>query len=342
MEINLQCYSEDTIIQQGSYSLKVVAAQTDSLNDTLTKSGLSIDLTDKDEIKVGVYASRTGTNIQLQLINTEPSWDLLDEDCSDISDWVDGDSGTGVSEVDPAGQFRFDSNNLEHSASRNRDIGSYPTTITFEIKLYHDALGTIANAGYFEVEFFMGSEETFGVRFAKDGIFINDTDSGWTEVGTDLVKYNGSAEWQIWRFTIDRSVGVGDGVCDVYLDDSTHNWEKVGSAIPCSRELSGTDGVTYLTQYGYYVSDRITHMDYVKIATGLHLPMITKDIVISSAGVWETKTWDISEIENANKDNIEQIIIKIINADADNIFYVDNLYAQEVALDNAVLFGANF
>ncbi len=35
---NLQCYSEGTIKQQGSYSLKVVAAQTDSLNDTLTKT----------------------------------------------------------------------------------------------------------------------------------------------------------------------------------------------------------------------------------------------------------------------------------------------------------------
>lgn len=35
---NFQSYSESTIKQQGSYSLKVVAAQTDSLNDTLTKT----------------------------------------------------------------------------------------------------------------------------------------------------------------------------------------------------------------------------------------------------------------------------------------------------------------
>jgi len=143
MEINLQCYSEDTIIQQGSYSLKVVAAQTDSLNDTLTKSGLSIDLTDKDEIKVDVYASRTGTNIQVQI---------------------------------------------------------------------HDSGG-----------------ETF-----------------------------------------------------------------------------------------------------------------TKDIIIAQADTWTEITWDISGIADGDKDDIDQIIIKIINADADNTFYVDNFFARDVAVDNSIFFGSNF
>ena len=38
MEIPLQCGSESTIKTQGSYSLKAVAAQTDSLNKTLTKT----------------------------------------------------------------------------------------------------------------------------------------------------------------------------------------------------------------------------------------------------------------------------------------------------------------
>jgi len=38
METVLQCYSEDTIKQQGSYSLKGVAIATDSLNDTLTRT----------------------------------------------------------------------------------------------------------------------------------------------------------------------------------------------------------------------------------------------------------------------------------------------------------------
>jgi len=63
----LQCYSEGTIVNQGSYSLKAEALQTDSLNKTLTKSGLSIDLSNRDTLKLWAYASRTGTNIQIQI-----------------------------------------------------------------------------------------------------------------------------------------------------------------------------------------------------------------------------------------------------------------------------------
>lgn len=36
--VNLQCFSESSIKQQGSYSLKIVAKQTGSLNDTLTRT----------------------------------------------------------------------------------------------------------------------------------------------------------------------------------------------------------------------------------------------------------------------------------------------------------------
>lgn len=141
--LQLQSYSEDTIVEQGTYSLKAVAVQTDSLNKTLTKSGLSIDLSDRTELKIGFYASRTGTNIQVQI---------------------------------------------------------------------HDSGGQTS----------------------------------------------------------------------------------------------------------------------------------TKDIAISSAGAWETTTWDISGIANADKDDIDSIIIKIINADAANTFYIDNFYAPEVVVGNAILFGTNF
>ena len=78
------------------------------------------------------------------------NWDLLDEDCSNISDWADDDAGSAVSEVSPAGQFRMDTNpTVMDIAARSRDIGSYPDTITFEIKLYHDNIGTLADTDFF-------------------------------------------------------------------------------------------------------------------------------------------------------------------------------------------------
>ena len=213
------------------------------------------------------------------------TWDLLDEDCSDISDWTDGDVGNGVSSVNPAGQFQFVSGSvgLGNYAYRARDIGSFPNTFTYEIKTYHDVAGTRANADFLNLNCFQ-ADEYFSVIFCSDGLFINDTDSGYTEVGTDLVKQGGSAEWQIWRFLVTfGSVGDGDGVCDVYLKDSTHNWEKVGSAIPCSKEAVFPGGLTSLAQYGQTTANQISHVDYVKIATGFILPFVGSSAGVSGA-----------------------------------------------------------
>ena len=63
---SLQSYSEATIKTQGSYALKGVAAITDSLNKTLTRTiGSPIDLTGQTQIKFDIYSSRTGANIKI-------------------------------------------------------------------------------------------------------------------------------------------------------------------------------------------------------------------------------------------------------------------------------------
>lgn len=49
-------------------------------------------------------------------------------------------------------------------------------------------------------------------------------------------------------------------------------------------------------------------------------------IAISIANTWETKEWDISAISNANKDAIDRIQFEIIEASADNILYLDNMF----------------
>ena len=66
MELSLQSYSEDTIKEQGTYSLKVVAVITDSLNDTLTKTLTDYkDLSNCEGIEYDIYALRTGSNIKI-------------------------------------------------------------------------------------------------------------------------------------------------------------------------------------------------------------------------------------------------------------------------------------
>ena len=65
---SLQCYSESTIKQQGTYSLKGVAAITDSLNDTLTRTvSPTIDLSNVDALVFDARASRTDTNFEIQI-----------------------------------------------------------------------------------------------------------------------------------------------------------------------------------------------------------------------------------------------------------------------------------
>lgn len=49
---------------------------------------------------------------------------------------------------------------------------------------------------------------------------------------------------------------------------------------------------------------------------------------ILQANEWQTETWDISGVSDANKDAIDKMEVTIINADAENIFYIDNMYGE--------------
>jgi len=50
-----------------------------------------------------------------------------------------------------------------------------------------------------------------------------------------------------------------------------------------------------------------------------------KTHTISDANTFETDTWDISAVSDANKDAIDSIIVTIVNADDANTFYIDNV-----------------
>ena len=67
---DLQCGSEATIKTQDSYSLKGIAAMTDSLNKILTRTvSPTKDLTGQTQIKYDQRALRTGSNIKVSLHN---------------------------------------------------------------------------------------------------------------------------------------------------------------------------------------------------------------------------------------------------------------------------------
>lgn len=57
---------------------------------------------------------------------------------------------------------------------------------------------------------------------------------------------------------------------------------------------------------------------------------------ITSANTYQSVTVDLSGVTNANKDAIDQIIITIVNADATNTFYLDNMVAAYGSLNDTV------
>jgi hypothetical protein len=192
--------------------------------------------------------------------------DLLSEDCTDITDWTDGDASTGVSEVDPAGQFRFDTNATANSyvtAERHRTIASPPNQFTIEIKTYFDAIGTYGNGDVAAVSY---STETwiFLAVFASDGLFITKA-TNYTEVGTNIVKCNASAAWQTWRFQVDKSSGEASATVEAFLDGVSQG------TVDCDNQadFTGYNGQIGYKQLGTTNPDRISHVNYIKVATGL-------------------------------------------------------------------------
>jgi len=154
---NLQCYSESTIKQQGSYSLKGIAAITGSLNDTLTRTvDPTIDLSDKTSIKYGIYsADRTGSQIKIGIhdsggtttehtanISSTGAWETQTWDISAVSNANKDDIDSIIVTIlnaDAANTFYIDNifgqavatggGNMELYTSANWTIGIVPTTI---------------------------------------------------------------------------------------------------------------------------------------------------------------------------------------------------------------------
>jgi hypothetical protein len=55
-----------------------------------------------------------------------------------------------------------------------------------------------------------------------------------------------------------------------------------------------------------------------------------KTYTVLNSNTWETVTWDISAVADTDKDAIDNIIITMVNADAENIFYLDNMFTTVV------------
>lgn len=96
------------------------------------------------------------------------------------------------------------------------------------------------------------------------------------------------------------------------------------------RSVSPTINLTDKTVIWFYMYASRTGSN---IKIGIHdsggtTTEITPNIL--AANTWQLVVLDLSQVANANKDAIDQIIITILNADANNTFYIDNMFGDVI------------
>lgn len=189
------------------------------------------------------------------------TWGLLDEDCSDISDWIDIDEVNGESTqetFDDKSCFKFNTNEKGdyNRAGRMRTLpGGLPDNYVVELNFYFDTL-TMGERNEF---FFSNGVIKLGMNFEYGGLFIRSY-PGWEEVGTELVQ---QGAWQKWRFEVTGG-DAETATVDVYL-----NGVLKASNVDCSWASSTDDGLIQIGVYGELTDDQVAYLDYIKIGTDL-------------------------------------------------------------------------
>ena len=202
--VNLQSYSEDTIKEQGSYSLKTIAVITDSLNDTLTRTvSPTIDLSDVDTLVFDARASRTGTNFEIQIHD------------------VGGTTTTKTVNIASADTFQEVSWDISAVTNANKDaIDSIIIKITnanVANTIYIDNFKTVAVINNMTL---IGNSSTAETEPDSVRIIINEEDVDSITLNTDLKAYatiDGST-WAQATLASEGSYGSEDiltGMADV-------------------------------------------------------------------------------------------------------------------------------
>jgi len=200
----------------------------------------------------------------------------------------------------------------------------------------------------------------------------NGTDGSWTYLATGLYTSDTNSEWTTFDFTNSVAYSWIKLVGDTQLHTGSLYYLQVAEIEMYETIPAQCYSESIIKNQGNYSMKVITTTDalnntFVKLIqgnlgfegvdtinfdvranrTGTNFLLGLRDtgdvlnthsVNITSANVWQTETWDLSSIADADKDNIDQLILKITNSDADNTIYIDNF----VYLPSAVQTSADF
>jgi len=363
----LQSYSEATIKTQGSYSLKAIAAITNSLSKTLTRTlATSYNLTSVKNLRFDIRASRTGSNIKLELYtNPGTGGTISTEGANTVHTFItDGTftppacfTGNVQVECWGGGGGGGGSNAASYSGGGGGG-GAYVITPTVAVvggTGYAVVAGTggDAPAGAAgrdgEASSFGGTTVVAGGggHGGRGDVAGGHAGAGAT-TGTGTTKYNGGSGLAGTSGT--ASVGGGGGGSGGTASNGTTATTQTGATAVTGGGNGGNGGAIHAVGVtpttppggggggsGHYTSSNLSGgvgangKVVVKYLTTPTAITITPNIV--AANVFQPVKWDISAISNADKSYIEKIIITITNATAANTFYIDNfVIAQSIDL----------
>jgi len=185
--------------------------------------------------------------------------DILNEDCSDLLKWVNLSSGNATVVVSPVGNFRFDTEDssvYDYIAQVDLLAGIVlPDEFTIKAVTYFDAIGSFINRDSFII-YLSNSTWAIIISFGTDGLKIRKS-GVWGLVGGIVL----TGVWQTWRFEINKTV-ESSATVEVFLGALSQG------VFDCDYTGSHS-AILRLEQDGQKNNDRVSHIDSIKIATGL-------------------------------------------------------------------------
>jgi hypothetical protein len=213
---------------------------------------------------------------------------------------------------------------------------SLNTNILIDGNYHHIAISRVSGTVYM---FLDGIKQTVsGASNTTDYFFVNNV-----SLPICVGSQNGANYWGVGTMDEFRlSIGVGrwsddfTSICSYkessIISEGSYSLKAV-AAQTTSLNKTLTRTITSpinLTGYNYIIGKIRSTRTGSNIKLGFHdTTGITTEITpnITATDTWQNFQLDISSVSGANKDAIDQIVITVVNADYDNTFYLDMLWA---------------
>ncbi len=151
------------------------------------------------------------------------------------------------------------------------------------------------------------------------------TDHGttWTTTKNSNIKYYRVYGYALQCFSESTIKSQGQYSMEAVAAATDSLDEYLTRTFSTALDMSGLDEITF----DIYASRSGSNLKFELVDSGGTRTEYTPSV--SSANTWETITWDISGVSDANKDAVSSLVITIANADSDNTFYIDNIFNPE-------------